>query len=163
MARISAQDAGGANVVAFLDTIAWSELGVGLLTPATDDGYRVCVGSTPGKPILFDSYAAHPRLRSDTMNSDAAGRYQLMGRYWEPYRKQLALPDFGPVSQDKIAIQLIRECRALDLVKAGRIPEAVHACASRWASFPGAGYGQPEHAISDLQSAFNRAGGRRNS
>jgi muramidase (phage lysozyme) len=161
MARITATEAGGANVVAFLDMIGWSELGPGLMTAATDDGYRVCVGSTPSKPILFSSYATHPRTRSARMNSDAAGRYQLMGRYWEPYRKQLALPDFGPVSQDKIAIQLIRECHALDLVKAGRIPEAVHACASRWASFPGAGYEQPEHTISDLAGAFTRAGGRR--
>ncbi len=161
MARISATEAGGANMLAFLDMIAWSELGPGLLTPATDDGYRVCVGSTPAKPILFDSYSTHPRIRSDKLNSDAAGRYQLMGRYWEPYRKQLALPDFGPVSQDKVAIQLIRECKALALVQAGKIPEAVHACSSRWASFPGAPYGQPTHAIADLQLAFNRAGGRR--
>lgn len=161
MARISASEAGGANVVAFLDMIAWSELGDGLMTAATDDGYRVCVGSTPSAPILMASYATHPRKRYAALNSDAAGRYQFMGRYWDAYRKQLALPDFGPLSQDRWAIQLIRECHALTIVQQGRIPEAVTACASRWASLPGAGYGQPEHSISDLHRAFVRAGGRR--
>jgi muramidase (phage lysozyme) len=161
MARITASEAGGTNVLAFLDMIAWSELGPGLLVPASDDGYRVCVGSTPAKPILFDSYAEHPRIRNSLLNSDAAGRYQFMGRYWDAYRRQLKLPDFGPESQDRWAIQLIKECKALDFVKAGQIPQAVTACASRWASFPGAGYQQPEHALSDLQRAFTRAGGRR--
>lgn len=161
MARITANEAGGLNVIAFLDMIAWSELGQGLLTPATDDGYKVCVGSTPGQPILFTSYAEHPRIRSSALNSDAAGRYQFMGRYWDAYRRQLSLPDFGPLSQDRWAIQLIRECKALDVVKAGKLPEAAAACASRWASLPGNNYGQPVRTISDLQLAFNRAGGRR--
>lgn len=47
MAKITASEAGGSNVVAFLDMAAWSELGAALMTAATDDGYRVCVGSTP--------------------------------------------------------------------------------------------------------------------
>lgn len=159
MARITANEAGGSHVVAFLDMIAWSELGSALMTPATDDGYRVCVGSTAAKPVLFDSYAVHPRIRSEAMNSDAAGRYQFMGRYWETYRAQLHLPDFGPESQDRWAIQLFRECKAMDLIKAGNVPEAVKACASRWASLPGAGYGQHEHSMSDLLKAFHRAAG----
>ena len=161
MARITANETGGSNVVAFLDMIAWSELGTGLLTPTTDDGYKVCVGSTPAKPILFTDYSKHPRLRSVAQNSDAAGRYQFMGRYWDAYRRQLGLADFGPLSQDRWAIQLFRECKALDLIKAGKLPDAVTACASRWASLPGAGYNQPEHSLSNLQLAFNRAGGRR--
>ena len=146
------------NLKAFLDTIAWSELGDKLLA-ISDRGYNVCVGSTPAKPILFRSYAMHPLLRCAALNSDAAGRYQFMGKYWLHYKKQLELPDFGPESQDKWAVRLIRECRALDDVEAGRLEAAVYKCNTRWASFPGAGYGQPEHKMEDLRKAFLRFGG----
>lgn len=160
MAKITANEAGGANVVAFLDMIAWSELGPGLMTPATDDGYRVCVGSTPARPILLTDYTKHPRLRSVAQNSDAAGRYQFMGRYWEHYRDQLGLPDFMPLSQDRWAIQLIRECGALADISAGHLAAGVAKCRSRWASFTGAGYGQREHSLADLQRAYIAAGGK---
>lgn len=146
------------NLKAFLDAIAWSEIGPQLLA-LTDNGYNVCVGSTPQHPILFRSYATHPRLRNDATNSDAAGRYQLMGRYYNPYMAQLSLHDFGHDSQDKIAVQLIRECHALDDIEAGLFDHAVYKCRSRWASLPGANYGQHEQAIEALRKAFTDAGG----
>jgi len=146
------------NMKAFLDTIAYSEIGERLLA-ATDNGYNVIVGSTVEQPILFDSYAKHPQRYVPLMNSDAAGRYQFMGRYWEHYRKQLALPDFGHDSQDKWAMQLIRECGALDEIEAGKIADAIHLCRSRWASFPGAGYGQHENQLAPLIQAYKNAGG----
>lgn len=144
------------NQRAFLDMLAWSEIGPGLLA-ISDRGYNVCVGSTPARPILFSDYSTHPRIRCEALNSDAAGRYQLLGRYFEPYRKQLGLPDFGPASQDAIALQLIRECHALNYIERGEIIAAITLCKSRWASLPGAGYGQHEHAPQDLVAAFNAA------
>lgn len=158
MARIDASEAGGQNIVAFLDLIAASEIGAELLA-ASDDGYNVIVGSTPSHPILFDDYAEHPRRHQDAQNSDAAGRYQFMGRYWPAYKEQLGLPNFGPLSQDKWAVQLIRECHAVALITAGRISEAVNACRSRWASFPGSGYGQHENKLDGLIAAYEAAGG----
>lgn len=146
------------NLSAFLDTIAVSEIGRELLD-VSDDGYNVLVGSTPAEPLLFHDYSKHPRIRNVAMNSDAAGRYQFMGRYWEPYRKQLALPDFGPKSQDLWALQLIRECKAWDLIANGHFSEAVWNCRSRWASFPAAGYGQHENKLDVLQTAYTDAGG----
>lgn len=146
------------NTGAFLDMIAYSEIGPQLLA-LSDDGYNVIVGSTPDNPILFDSYERHPRRRQESVNSDAAGRYQFMGRYWETYRKQLNLPDFGPESQDTWAIQLIRECKALDMVKLGLFDSAIKACGSRWASFPESGYGQHENRIDNLRLAYTKAGG----
>lgn len=138
--------------------IAVSEIGAGLLVKS-DNGYDVCVGSTPAQPILFPSYATHPRRRSDAQNSDAAGRYQFMGRYWERYKSQLGLKDFGPVSQDKWCIQLIRECKAIGAIEVGRFEEAVRLCRSRWASLPGAGYGQHENKLSDLAVVYRQKGG----
>lgn len=148
-----------ANLAAFLDMIAASEIGPKLLS-LTDDGYDVLVGSTPAKPLLFADYSHHPQIHNAAMNSDAAGRYQEMGRYWSAYKLHLGLPDFGPESQDKWAIQLIKECRALDDVLTGHFDKAVAKCSSRWASLPGAGYGQRENTLASLEDAYERAGGQ---
>ena len=158
MARISAVDAGGANIVVFLDMIASSEIGPALLA-ASDDGYNVLVGSTPSNVRTFDSYATHPNVFVPACNSTAAGRYQLLHRYFDAYAQQLGLSDFSPVSQDRIAIQQIRECHALPLVEAGQIPQAIAQCARIWASLPGAGYGQHENKLADLSEAYVQAGG----
>lgn len=153
-----------ANLKAFLDMIAYSEIGAALLA-VSDNGYNVIVGSTPAKPILFTDYSQHPlkrqvvTLKGRTISSDAAGRYQFMGRYWAHYKLQLSLPDFGPAAQDRWAVQLIKECRALDDIETGHLARAVAKCASRWASFPGAGYGQPEHRLDTLHAAYEQAGG----
>lgn len=158
MARIAAAKAGGANVLAFLDMIAWSEGTDHPRQPTKDDGYDVVVGGG-----LFNGYADHPRrliaLPRLGIKSTAAGRYQLLVRYWDHYRQQLGLPDYGPVSQDRVAIQQIRERRALADIQAGRIEEAIRKCRNIWASLPGAGYGQHEHAAVDLLAQFVAAGG----
>lgn len=145
-----------ANLRAFLDMIAVSE-GTARLG---DRGYNVLYGGG-----LFQGYADHPRkaltftIKGKPVTSTAAGRYQILSRYFDVYKKQLRLPDFGPSSQDAIAIQLIRECKALTDVEAGRFDAAVTKCRSRWASLPGAGYGQHEQQIGTLRTAYLKAGG----
>ena len=149
------------NLNAFLDMIAWSELGDKLIKKS-DDGYNVIVGSTPAKPDLFTDYSKHPGKYvklSATLTSSAAGRYQILEKYAKHYIASLGLKDFGPVSQDTIAIQLIKECKALGLIEAGKIEEAIKACSSRWASFTGAGYGQHEHSVEDLVAHYIAYGG----
>ena len=142
------------NLAAFLDMLAFSEgtLGRG------DDGYDKLVN--PGKS--FASYAEHPNVSisiSPTLRSTAAGRYQFLSKYWQHYKVLLQLPDFGPVSQDKWAIQLIREQRALADIEAGRIGDAIDKCRNIWASLPGAGYNQPEHSKQTLLAKFVALGG----
>ncbi|MEN6375587.1 MAG: glycoside hydrolase family 104 protein [Smithella sp.] len=142
------------NRKAFLDMIAVSEGTKG----HGDNGYNVIVGGG-----LFSSYADHPRklvvLNKRGLKSTAAGRYQLLSRYYDAYKKQLNLPDFSPASQDKIAIQQIREQNALEDVDAGRFEDAVRKCRNIWASLPGAGYGQHENSMNDLKKAYADAGG----
>lgn len=150
MTRLANLDA---NTSAFLEMIAYSEGTAG----KGDDGYNVLVGGE-----LFDGYADHPRKVIEVrpgLRSSAAGRYQLLARYFDAYRDLLALPDFGPESQDRIAIQQITECRALDLVQAGKFEAAVAKVAHIWASLPGAGYGQPEQKMGTLLAAYEKAGG----
>jgi muramidase (phage lysozyme) len=153
------------NVKAFLDMIAFSEIGPKLLA-RSDNGYNVLVGGAlfddRGTPELFDDYADHPRkvvALGRGLKSSAAGRYQILTRYYDAYKKLLSLPDFSPASQDAIAVQMIKEQHALEDVEAGRFDEAVHKCRNIWASLPGAGYGQHENDIADLRNAYSSAGG----
>lgn len=142
---------------AFLDLIAWSEGTDNGRQPTNNHGYDVIVG---GK--LFYDYSKHPGAYvklNPRLTSSAAGRYQILEKFAKHYMKQLRLPDFGPDSQDKIAIQLIKECKALDDIYAGRIHSAIYKCRSRWASLPGAGYNQHEQKIENLIAVFKKAGG----
>lgn len=146
------------NLNAFLAMIARSEGTADL----GDRGYNVLVGSTPKQPILFGSYADHPRTKVQLqpgLISTAAGRYQILARFFDAYKVQLRLQDFGPDAQDLIATQMIREQRALDDVVAGNFDSAVAKCANIWASLPGAGYGQHENKLVALRQAFTDAGG----
>ena len=81
---------------AFLDMLAWSE--------GTDNGrqktkswiYDVIVGGE-----LFTDYSDHPRklvTLNPKLKSTGAGRYQLLSRWWDAYRKQLGLKDFSEKS-----------------------------------------------------------------
>lgn len=143
------------NVKAFLDMLAVSE---GTVRFGDQNGYNVLVG---GK--LFTSYADHPRVRVHLPNlgiySTAAGRYQLLARYYDHYKKLLKLPDFSPDSQDAIAIQQIKERNALKLIIDGKLDDAIFRVKNIWASLPGAGYGQHEHKIETLHAAYAAAGG----
>lgn len=147
-----------ANRLAWGDMLAYSEIGPDLLA-ISDNGYNVCVGSTPEHPILFTDYSDHPHKYFDALKSDAAGRYQIMGWIFHAYKPLLNLPDFGKTSQDLIMFRLTDECHAIDDIDAGRIEQAVYKCRSRWASLPGAGYGQHENKMTALLDAFQKAGG----
>lgn len=141
------------NVQAFLDTISHSEG----TDKYPDKGYKTIVGGSQ-----FKSYSDHPHKLIDLgrgLKSTAAGRYQLLSRYFDVYKVQLKLPDFSPESQDAIAIQQIKECHALKDIEKGDFHTAIKKCARIWASFPGAGYGQHENKMSDLQRVYLAAGG----
>ena len=147
------------NIAAFLDMIALSEIGEKLLA-SSDDGYNVIVGGT-----LFNDYCDHPNvlvpLPKLGVSSTAAGRYQLLRRYFIAYKNEFPrhIGDFSPYAQDWIAMQQIREQRAIPDVIAGRFDVAVKKVANIWASLPGAGYGQHENRLDVLRLAFVNAGG----
>lgn len=154
------------NLQAFLDMLAWSE---GTATsPATkNNGYDVIVTGIDKKPEVFTDYSDHPFnkgrpskvINSKGLTSNASGRYQFMLKDWAHYRALLNLSDFGPASQDKWAIQLIKERRAIPDIEAGNIATAISKCRNIWASLPGAGYGQPEHKLDLLLAQYRKAGG----
>ena len=155
------------NLKAFLDMIAVSE---GTSTsPATKlNGYDVIVTGADKKPEIFTDFSCHPFSKGrkpkliskkSGLYSTASGRYQFMRKDYEHYKHTLNLPDFGPGSQDKWAIQLIRERRALNDIYDGRIAVAINKVRNIWASLPGAGYGQHENEIDKLVLVYVNAGG----
>ena len=145
------------NITAFLDMIGVSE-GTSIVANS-DSGYNVIIGGT----LFYNGYTDHPRqavwIQSINDYSTAAGKYQIRAPIFDAYKKQLNLPDFSPDSQDKIALQLIRECHALDDIDAGKFVQAVAKCSSRWASLPGNNYGQRQNTLLFLQKAYVDAGG----
>jgi muramidase (phage lysozyme) len=153
---ISPLEAGCAAVCAVLDTVAWCEGTDNGKQPTRDRGYDVIVGGAQ-----FASYAKHPHVMVHLpklgINSSAAGRYQLLGGYADTYIRQLKLPDFAPLSQDRIAIQQMRERAALPLIHGGQIEAAFRAVAKTWASLPGAGYGQHEYAMDEVMARYAAA------
>lgn len=111
-------------------------------------------------------YQDHPRQRlafpvnGKSVTSTAAGRYQLLGRYRDAYRVSMRLQGgYTPENQDRIALQQIRERRALEDIKAGRIVEVIQKCSNIWAGFPGNNYGQNPHKAEKLLAFFDKAGG----
>lgn len=147
------------NLAAFLDMIAWSEGTDNGRQKTADRGYDVIVGGGN-----FVGYADHPRVMVELpalgIKSSAAGRYQLLGRYWDAYRRTLGLTQFDPASQDRVAIQQIKECKAIAQIERGDFEGAVQSCRRIWASLPGAGYSQHEHHILKLLAAYEAAGGK---
>lgn len=85
------------------------------------DGYDVIVTGIDRKPEVFKDFSDHPFakgrkskvINSKGLTSNASGRYQQMLKDWPHYRALLKLPDFSPISQDLLALQHVRECRAL--------------------------------------------------
>lgn len=141
------------NVGAFLHAIRLGE--------GTSDelGYRRIVGGD-----LFDSFADHPRTRvwidRYKVWSTAAGAYQFIASTWDEMRRQYALPDFSPRSQDLAAVGLLIRRRALEAVLAGRIEDAIRLCRQEWASLPGSPYGQRTESLERVLAEYARWGGQ---
>lgn len=156
------------NATALLQAIAWAEG-----TANQRDPYRVCYAYSH----TIQNFADHPytlgewpgvvltaeQCRGAGLNagckSTAAGKYQITVSTWRPLKSQLNLPDFSPASQDRAALELLRQVGALELIRRGDLTGAVAAARRTWASLPGAGYAQPERSLSYLQTAYLNAGG----
>lgn len=178
MAIITAEVAGGVDVVAFLDTLAFSE-GTSTSPVTKDDGYDVIVTGVDG-PEIFTDYSDHPFVHRPAklvvapgprfpngLRSSASGRYQLLVRYFIAYKAKLKLSDFSPLSQDLIAIQQMKERGSLARLQSGSIDkaiaahlvpldleEAIEEDSSIWASLPGNNYGQGGHSMGTLVEKY---------
>jgi len=141
-------------------------------------GYSALFGHKPRRPRTFAGFEDHPRIAQQFTDgagrklwTTAAGAYQFMAASpipgggstkvdtWTRVQRRLGLRDFSPESQDRAALELIREKGALADVDAGRFAEAVAKVRKVWASMPDAGYDQAEKSLDDLRTAYLDAGG----
>jgi hypothetical protein len=107
MTRITAAQAGGLNRTPFLDMTATSKIG----------------------RELCDA----PEHAQRRVEFDDRGPVQELHQYAVAYNASLHLPDFGPVSQNLIALKQIRERAALRFIDARNFPKAVALCSNIWA------------------------------
>lgn len=165
---ITDRDTAQRNVSAFLEAIARAEG-----TAQRADPYRVCYGYRHTIISLKEHPAVSGEWKGERLSdemcraagfgpgcvSTAAGKYQLIRPTWQALKTRLQLPDFGPASQDRAAVQLLKDSGALGAIEKGQFSFAVAAARKTWASLPGAGYAQPERSLSFLQTAYLNAGG----
>lgn len=146
------------NYAAFLDALAWCEGTDNGRQPTKCRGYDVIVGGG-----LFTDFSKHPGQRvwlpAYKIYSSAAGRYQFLRATWDTLQKRLKLPDFSPASQDAACLELLRKCGALKRLDEGDLRGALQAARKIWASLPGAGYGQKEQKLADIEARYVAAGG----
>ena len=142
---------------AFLDMLAWSEGTDNGRQKTRNHGYDVIVGGE-----LFTDYSDHPRklvTLNPKLKSTGAGRYQLLSRWWDAYRKQLGLKDFSPKSQDAVALQQIKERGALPMIDRGDIRQAIDLLQQYLGFTAGRWLCQFEHKADSLIAKFKEAGG----
>lgn len=143
----------------FLDLIAFSE-GTSTSPITRIDGYDVIVSGPDGREVFTD-FSTHPfmnrapKLVREGLHSTASGRYQILRDIFVAYSNRLDLPDFSPLSQDKIAIQLITERHAIQPILDGDIKTAIKLCSNIWASFPFNDYQQNAHTLGTLLNKWS--------
>ncbi len=135
------------NIKAMLDLIAWAE------------GADYDVSYTGQK---FTSFTDHPRAlyTANGISSDAAGRYQFLSPTWDKLKAKLKLKDFSPQSQDKAAIELMKQCHGYGYAVRGDVRGFADRCWTQWASLHSSDGAkldnrQRSYPIADLEKRFN--------
>jgi muramidase (phage lysozyme) len=115
-------DVSGDNLRAFLKMIGMAETGL-----QGNDGYNILQG---GK--TFADYSEHPYSHKAVPKSGpAAGRYQIEVATYNGLKSKCG-GDFSPGAQDKMAVQLLKNYSAYDLVIAGKPAAAIKAVYRCW-------------------------------
>ena len=141
---------------AFLDMLAWFE--------GTDNG-RQKTRTAVMTSLQAESYLALLRSPSQTchakpkLKSTGAGRYQLLSRWWDAYRKQLGLKISSPKSQDAVALQQIKERGALPMIDRGDIRQQSTVAAISGLHCRALVMVSLEHKADSLIAKFKEAGG----
>lgn len=120
-----------------------------------DDCYEIFYGGT-----RFDDLSDHPVITGELapvplpehmckaagLNSPcystAAGAYQMIRPTWTRLRDQLGLDDFSKDSQDRAAVELLRQNGIIAMIEAGEIEAAIKKAGKVWAGLPGNTYQQ---------------------
>ena len=120
-----------------------------------NNGYEINVGGKLFTKDYGKDFSDHPRYYVKSLDSSAAGAYQIKSSTWDmilkKYKRTYGITDFSPINQDKACLILIKHIRnALDLIADEKIDEAVRSRTDNdkkrlhyeWASMPDSPYGQ---------------------
>ena len=110
----------------------------------------------------FSDYNKHPGVVGTTTSegpSTAAGKYQITQSTYKTYADKLGITDFSPESQDKIALELIKDKGALKDVESGNYNSAIKKLGSVWASLPSSNYNQPKKSEEWVKSQLGEGKG----
>ncbi|MGI9034797.1 MAG: D-Ala-D-Ala carboxypeptidase family metallohydrolase [Pyrinomonadaceae bacterium] len=156
------------KIRAMLDTIIFAE-GTGKYGAGT-----ICYGIVIRSPyhpeyigkdtrtFAITDFSRHPAIQvrvNPSLTSDAAGKYQFMGRTWAGLR---GVPDFTERSQDVAAVMLMQRRGMIDPLLNGDLTTAIHRAAPEWASFPTVGGGSycpggRARYLASLVDVYNKA------
>lgn len=112
------------RVGAYLDSIGSAE----------HAGYNTITGGG-----TFSDYSQHPNIVGMVTKdgpSTAAGKYQITHGTYKRLAKRLGTTDFSPATQDRMAIELLRETGALDDIKRGDFESATRKLGGIWQALP---------------------------
>ena len=101
---------------------------------------------------------SRPIRCNDSPGKTRADRYQITAPTWRDIGGQLGLSDFGPHTQDLIAVGLLQRSKALEGLQAGDLNAAMDQAHKVWDAVPGRGeqYGvmSPDEFKRRYQSAL---------
>jgi len=80
----------------------------------------------------FGDYGTFPGKKPHS----PSGRYQITQDAYERLSQKLGLTDFSPSTQDRMAVQLIVERKALEPLLAGRLDDVIPRLTGIWSSLP---------------------------
>ena len=109
---------------------------------------RIAEAGNTGNPLPYDAqygggkisnYKTHPNklIKKWGNSSTAAGAYQFVFGTWNKLRIDLKLKDFSPMSQDKAAVEKIKERGGYDAVTTGNVENSNKKLKNEWSSLPG--------------------------
>ncbi|PAX51319.1 glycoside hydrolase family 24 protein [Brunnivagina elsteri] len=137
---------------AFLATIRWAETG----NSGTESYRKLVFNGT------FNNFSTHPLqkqcapINGRQICSTAAGAYQMLDKSWWDLQPKLKLPDFSPVSQDRMAVEYIRRNSAIKNVESGNFDKAACKVGKIWASFPCNSYNQNPKSMGELSKYYQQ-------
>ncbi len=132
-----------------------------------ESDYHKLVGDRPGSSgsiARLDHYPdrmVRQEIGGSTTESSAVGAYQITEHTWHEAVASLAaegvsVGDFSAPSQDRVAEQIIQEHQALDLVRAGKMEQAVARLRGTWVSLPGGVEQAPGLDMTEARRRFDQ-------
>jgi YD repeat-containing protein len=163
------------RIIAMLETIAWTEAGgngdkkldynsivYGRVLSSKTFPDLVGKTGTPQSPLTLPDLSKYPNImvkygRGKRDNSSAVGRYQfLRADFLRAWKKFGPVPDFGPDSQNLVAVEDMMIVGMIDPLLQGDAKTAIMKGNGEWSSLPGSPNGQGTVKLDKTLERYNQ-------